>query len=157
MASEALTRNDYTVESKDDDSQTPLSRTAMEGHEAVVKLLLEKGAELESKDSDFGMTPLLQAAMDGHEAVVKLLLEKGAELESKDKTGRTPLSRAAENGHEAVVKLLLKKGAETTSVVILSLLQRARVEDAAFSPLAISATSRTLSRPTAPVVEPGKG
>ena len=49
-----------------------------------MKLLLEKGAELESKDTYYGQTPLSWAAEKGHEAVVKLLLEKGAELESKD-------------------------------------------------------------------------
>ena len=49
-----------------------------EGHEAVVKLLLEQGAEVESKDED-GRTPLWRAARNGHEAVVKLLLEKGAD------------------------------------------------------------------------------
>jgi ankyrin repeat protein len=42
----------------------------------VVKLLLEKGAELDSKDIG-GRMPLSWAA-------VKLLLKKGAELESKD-------------------------------------------------------------------------
>ena len=46
-------------------------------HEAVVKLLLKKGAELEAKDKD-GQSPLLWAAEEGHEAAVKLLLEKGA-------------------------------------------------------------------------------
>ena len=65
------------------------------GHEAVVKLLLEKGAELETKYNN-GRTPLSWAARNGHEAVVKLLLEKGAELETKDdRYGRTPLSWAA--------------------------------------------------------------
>ena len=49
-----------------------------------MKLLLEKGAELETKDTRFGQTPLSYAAQKGHEAVVKLLLEKGAELETKD-------------------------------------------------------------------------
>ena len=48
-----------------------------EGHEVVVKLLLEKGAELETKDG-YSRTPLSWAADSGHEAVVKLLLEKGA-------------------------------------------------------------------------------
>jgi ankyrin repeat protein len=75
----------------------------------VVKLLLEKGADLEAKD-EFGRTPLSWAAEEGHEGVVKLLLEKGADLEAKDEFGQTPLSRAAESGHEAVVKLL-EKGA----------------------------------------------
>jgi len=60
-------------------------------------LLLEKGAELESKDDEYGQTPLSWAARGGHEAVVKLLLKKGAELESKDDGyGQTPLSWAAE-------------------------------------------------------------
>jgi ankyrin repeat protein len=81
----------------------------------VVKLLLEKGAELEAKTT-YGQTPLSRAAGNGHEAVVKLLLEKGAELETKDKNGWTPLSCAAKNGHEAVVKLLLEIGAELEAV-----------------------------------------
>jgi ankyrin repeat protein len=66
--------------------QTALSRAAIKGHEAVVELLLEKGADVESKDSD-GLTPLSWAARGGHEAVVKLLLEKGADTESKNSHG----------------------------------------------------------------------
>ena len=44
-----------------------------------MKLLLEKGAELETKSTSSGQTPLSWAAEKGHEAVVKLLLEKGAQ------------------------------------------------------------------------------
>ena len=54
------------------------------GHESVVKLLLERGAELETKDSE-GQTLLLWAARNRHEGIVKLLLERGAELETKGK------------------------------------------------------------------------
>jgi ankyrin repeat protein len=43
-----------------------------------VELLLEKGAELETKDKNSSRTPLSYAAGNGHEAVAKLLLEKGA-------------------------------------------------------------------------------
>lgn len=53
---------------------------AESGHEVVVKLLLEKGTELESKNGS-SQTPLSGAAWGGHKAVVKLLLEKGAKLE----------------------------------------------------------------------------
>jgi ankyrin repeat protein len=93
---------------------TWLLRAAAEGQEVLVGLLLENGAELESKDSH-GLTLLSWTAANGHEAIVKLLLEKGAELESKDIDGRTPLSWTAGSGHEAVVKLLLEKGAELES------------------------------------------
>ena len=127
-----LLEMDVDLNSTDDTyGRSALSWAAGEGHEAVVKqllgkgakadlkaivkLLFKKGAKVNSKDKD-GRTPLSWAAENGHEAVVKLLLEKGAELESKDKDyGRTPLSWAAENGHEAVVKLLLEKGAELES------------------------------------------
>ena len=83
----ALLKNGHDPNFKDTNGQTPLSWAAENGHEAVVKLLLEKGAELESKDSkdaSNGWTPLSWAAYNGHEAVAKLLLKKGAELESKD-------------------------------------------------------------------------
>ena len=97
-----------------DCGRTLLSFAAGEGHDDIVRLLLEKGAEIEVKDWNYHYTPLSGAAMNGHEAVVKLLLEKGAEIEVKDRVySFTPLLWAAENGHEAVVKLLLEKGAET--------------------------------------------
>ena len=41
-----------------------------------MKVLIEKSAELESKD-DYGWAPQSWAAGNGREAVVKLLLEKG--------------------------------------------------------------------------------
>ena len=44
------------------DGQTPLWWAVWNGHEAVVKLLLEKGADVESKDIYFGRTPLSWAA-----------------------------------------------------------------------------------------------
>lgn len=58
------------------------------------KLLLEKGAEGDPKDSD-DRTPLSWAAESGHKAVVKLLLEKGAEVDFQDRYGHAPLLVAA--------------------------------------------------------------
>ncbi|KAF3056049.1 putative ankyrin repeat protein [Trichoderma lentiforme] len=83
------------------------------GHRAVVKLLVEKGADIEAKDNKYDQTPLLWAAEGGYEAIVKLLVEKGADIEAKDKEhGRTPLLWAVKRDYEAIVKLLVEKGAD---------------------------------------------
>jgi hypothetical protein len=103
-----LLRNRHDPDIKNIDGHTPLAWAAQNGHEAVVKLLLDKeGVDPDSEDK-YGRTPLSWAAANGHEAVVKLLLDKeGVDPDSKDtRYGRTPLSWAAANGHEAVVKLL---------------------------------------------------
>ncbi|KAH7230919.1 hypothetical protein BKA59DRAFT_504533 [Fusarium tricinctum] len=77
------------------------------GHYVIVKLLLDKGAEVEAKDSKYGHTPLSLAAENGYEAVVKLLLDKGnARIE--DSIGRTPLYFAAKNGHDTVAMALIR-------------------------------------------------
>ncbi len=54
------------------------------GMRPVVKLLLEKGADFESKDKN-GKTPLSWAAQYGHAAIIKLLIEKGANFETRDR------------------------------------------------------------------------
>jgi ankyrin repeat protein/nucleoside phosphorylase len=89
--------------------QTPLSWSSEKGHEAMVKLLLEQGAVVETKDRR-GQTPLWFAARNGHEAIVKLLLEQGAVIEP-GYSGEALLLFTAEKGHEAIVKLLLEHGA----------------------------------------------
>jgi len=93
-------------------NQSLLPRAAANGHKAVVKLLLERGAEIEAKDSNYGRTALSWAAEKGHEVVVKLLLENCAALETKSNSGWMPLLYAVYYSREAVVKLLLEKGAE---------------------------------------------
>ncbi|KFY04044.1 hypothetical protein V490_00014 [Pseudogymnoascus sp. VKM F-3557] len=100
------------IQAKDSSSLTPLSWAAQKGHKSIVKLLMEKGAEVDAEDRDFGQTPLFWALENGHEAVVKLLLEKGAKVDTKTYSGWTLLLFAKDNGDEAVVKLLMQKGAE---------------------------------------------
>jgi ankyrin repeat protein len=101
------------IDARDTNGLTLLSLAAKMGHEAVVQLLLNRGAEKETKDS-YGQTPLWRAAENGHKAVVQLLLSRGAEKDTKDNYGRTPLWLAARKGHKDVVQLLLDWGARET-------------------------------------------
>ena len=105
---ELASRQDWNA--KGDNGRTPLSWAAGNGHEAVVRLLVEReDVDADSKD-EWGRTPLSWAAGDGHGDVVLLLVERDdVDADSKDKGGRTPLSWAAEYGHEAVVRLLVER------------------------------------------------
>ncbi|KAI9780749.1 MAG: hypothetical protein M1839_006536 [Geoglossum umbratile] len=91
-----------------------LANAASQGQTAATQVLLEKGANANSKGK-YGWTALHCAAYNGCEAVVQLLLEKGADANAKSKYGWTALHWATYKGHETVVQLLLKKGANANA------------------------------------------
>jgi ankyrin repeat protein len=103
-------RKEYLPRLNSQYGRTLLSFVAGEGHEDIVKRLLET-VDPDLKDRKSGRTPLSCATAHGNETVIKLLLENGkVDADSQDKNGLTPLSCAALHGHEAVVKLLLETG-----------------------------------------------
>lgn len=87
----------------DNFNRTALWLASENGHDAVVKLLLEEDdIDVDARDTVFGQTPLMVAVQNGHQAVVRLLLGKsGVGVHATDKLGRTSLSRATE------IKLIL--------------------------------------------------
>lgn len=87
---------------------------ARHGHDLVVRLLLEKGADIDGKDN--GLTALHHAVKYDHETVIHTLLEKGADTERKNSHGVTALHTAASSGNETVARMLLEKGADSARV-----------------------------------------
>jgi len=71
---------------------TPLHIAAAYGHDDVMKLLLENGANVNSiaEDAERG-TPLHWAVRTQRLETVKILVEAGADINVQDRNGRTPL------------------------------------------------------------------
>jgi len=84
----------------------PLHVAAAKGHVDVARLLLERGADVNAKESVYDATPLHIAALYGHADVARLLLEHGANPSIRDKDGGTPLDVAREEGHEEVARVI---------------------------------------------------
>ncbi|KAL8952976.1 MAG: hypothetical protein Q9222_001152 [Ikaeria aurantiellina] len=74
---------------------------------ALIKLLLENGADVHAK-SDGGWTPLHNAAEKGFSDVASILLEWKAAVNATTSSGMTALHWCARNGHVDMVNLLLR-------------------------------------------------
>jgi ankyrin repeat protein len=99
------------VMAADEPGATVLHVAASRGEDAMVRMLLEAGAEVDAVTSGKKMTPLLYAAESGYLAVVQRLVAAGARLDVRDAKGRTALALAEEEGHEDVVRWLREAGA----------------------------------------------
>lgn len=105
---------DSDISIRDSYGQTALHNAAF-SHDAVVELLIEKGADCSARDKA-GQTALHHAAHSGNEAVVRLLLKKGTKFSDVDNKGDTPLHRATWGGFEGVARLLLEEGANFSAL-----------------------------------------
>lgn len=105
------------ISAQNNSGETALHRAVRGNHEAVVRVLLERGADL-SLCTNWLETPLHHAANWAYETVLGLLIEKGADISAQNTQGRTPLHGAAsrKGDPEAVVRFLLDKGADHSAL-----------------------------------------
>ena len=92
---------------------TPLIWASRNGHDEVVRLLLEADASIDNQTAEAEITALYSAANEGHTEATRVLLEAGANTELADTANNTALLRASRKGHVEVVRLLLAAGADT--------------------------------------------
>ena len=84
----------------------PLHGAAWGGHDDIVLLLLDHGADVNALDQLL-WSPLHAASANGHESTVRLLLQHGASPIYVNTIGRTAIHVAMAAGHESIAKYLL--------------------------------------------------
>jgi ankyrin repeat protein len=97
-----------------DDLGEQLLAASRKGDVAVVKQLLDKGADVNAKNR-YNSTPLFFACDRGHFEVAKLLIERGADMNVKDNFyNATALTWAMNKKHNDIVELMITKGVDAT-------------------------------------------
>lgn len=82
---------------------TPLHYAAANGHNDIVRLLLDKSAYIDA-ESPNKTTPIMMAARGGYIYTVKLLHDEGADATLKNELGMTAIDFAARFGHKDIVE-----------------------------------------------------
>ncbi|KAJ7323268.1 ankyrin repeat-containing domain protein [Mycena albidolilacea] len=93
---------------------TALHAASYRGHESIVKLLIEMGADTNIRRGHFG-TALIAASHEGHQSVVQLLLKNGANINAVEEVYGTALHAAAMRDHQSLALLLVEKGADVNA------------------------------------------
>ncbi|MDE0506064.1 MAG: ankyrin repeat domain-containing protein, partial [Candidatus Poribacteria bacterium] len=81
----------------------------------TVKVLLAKGADTNTGDSQFGVSPLSWAALLGQTDIAELLIRNDADVNARNRDGGTALHGAAFLGHADMAELLVRKGADVNA------------------------------------------
>ena len=117
-----LIRSGSLINNNPTNVQSPLYAAVNQGYFRIVRILIRKGADVNSvyyssKDLDqLTYTCLYIAASHGFVKIVRLLLSRGVNVDERYGTVRSPLFIASKNGHYRVVKCLISYGANINIV-----------------------------------------
>jgi len=104
---------DINTRSKTTD-YTPLHYACSKGDTKIVRLLIDRGVDVNACDK-YSTTPLILAIENNNLEIVRLLLEHGADVNPYYKDSRIPLITASIYGNLDIVQLLLDYGADVNA------------------------------------------
>jgi hypothetical protein len=100
------------VNGKNKAGWSALMIAASKGNMEMLSLLIEKGADVDEKNTQQGQTPLIFAAHWGHADVLRLLIEQGADVNIQMDDGWTALIDSISMDKSDVAKILIESGAD---------------------------------------------
>ncbi|CAH1790043.1 unnamed protein product [Owenia fusiformis] len=92
----------------DSDGRAPLHIALIHKEEAIAKMLIERGVDVNIASAPNSSTPLHIAASKGLQKSLSCLISHDAVVNRKDKRGSVPLHRACMFGQKDIVKILLE-------------------------------------------------
>ena len=132
-----LDSNERLANQRDESGATPLHYAALNGHRPVVKLLLQRGADINSTDNQFGATPagwaieylrevggylaielddFAYAIQSGDARWVARFLKRFPSLRQASSTGGTPFQRLAQESGSPEIAALFAPSKEAPSL-----------------------------------------
>ena len=102
---EKLLEEGADINYADEDGVTPLMIATQANSIDMIKVVIEKGAAIDTKEKKLGVTALMLAAFLGHAEVAKELLSAGANIYETDNNGQVALRHAQVQGHDNVVEV----------------------------------------------------
>ncbi len=97
-----------------DQSRLPLVEATRRGYSDIAMILIDAGADVNSKDA-YGVTAMMYAAICGSVEVLERLIEEGADVNSQDVDGRTVLIETLTTENDipvSAIQSLIKAGAD---------------------------------------------
>ena len=94
---------------------TLLTAAAAGGQEAIVRMLLQRGASVDLQNSRGGTTALMHAVVKDHTTIVQALLDAKADTSPQDIHGKTALMRAEQLLYTATARLLRQHAKRQTA------------------------------------------
>jgi Ankyrin repeats (3 copies) len=93
---------------------SPLYYTSLTGLIVSIRLLLEKGADVNAQGGKYG-NALQAASHEGHDQIVQWLLEKEADVNAQGGLFGNALQTASDKGYDQIVQRLLEAGADVNA------------------------------------------
>ncbi|OQE32554.1 hypothetical protein PENFLA_c001G04688 [Penicillium flavigenum] len=97
------------VNTPDDTTTYPVMWASLNGHDRIVELLLERGADANAQGRRYG-NALQAACSGGHDKIAQMLLERGVNVQ--DRRYRNTLQAACAGGHDKIAQMLLERGVD---------------------------------------------
>ncbi|KAJ6118823.1 hypothetical protein N7471_013443 [Penicillium samsonianum] len=109
-----LSVDESDINTPDQRRTYPVTWASLNGHGMIVKLLLERGADVNAQSGLDG-NALQAACYQGHDKIVQMLLERAADVNAQGGRYGNALQAACYRGHDKIVQMLLERAANVNA------------------------------------------